>query len=141
MSTSFTAVAFYGYSLPHSELTRRKPHPLWGKVKFDPDTGSKVTQYVEERIELGLDSAGDHLPHMSRFTRFDSGYEEREHVLLGIELAKMELSYGAPDPQHLQLVSDADRAKVQDEVKKLLHKAEIDFDAKRMGYYLAGYVG
>ena len=75
------------------------------------------------------------------FVRFDTGYDDRDHVLLGVQLAEADLDCGAPDPEKLTLLSDEDCAKVAAEAKKLLDKADLLFDAKRMGYYLAGYVG
>lgn len=140
MSTNYTAATFYGYSLPRSELTRSKPNPLWGKVKFDPDTGDKVTQSIVEEIELELDT-GDCLKHMKSFTRFDSGYEDEDYAVLGVQLAEVELTYGRPEPQGIKLLSDEERAKVWVEVQKLLDKAGITLDSGRMGYWLAGYAG
>ncbi len=140
MSTSYTATVIYGYSLPRHELTRSRPNPLFGKVKFDPETGEKVEKTIEEDIELALDS-GERLKQMTRFVRFDTGYDDRHHVLLGVQLAEQDLDCGAPDPEKLTLLSDEDCAKVATEAKKLLDKAGLTFDESQMGYYLAGYVG
>lgn len=139
MSTNYSAIAFYGYSLPRNELTRQQPNPLWGKVKFDPDTGDKVTQFIDEEVELNLED-GDKLRHMTRFTRFDAGYEDDHCILLGITLADMDLTYGSPGVHALKLLSDVECAKVQEEAKKLLDKAGIKFDPARVGYYLSGCV-
>lgn len=137
MSTSYTATVIYGYCLPRTELVRSKPNPLYGKVKFDPETGEKVTKFLKEHVELGID-CGD---RFGQFIRFDTGYEERDHILLGVRLAKADLACGAPDPEKLKLLSDEDCFKVQNEVEELLAKAGIAFDPKAIGYYLAGYVG
>jgi len=136
MSTNYTAAAYYGYSLPRSELTISKPNPLWGKVKFDPDTGEKVERSIEEDIELALEE-GDNLRHMTRFTRFDN----EDFVVLGVQLTEVDLSYGSLDPEPITLLSDAECVKVALEARKLLEKAGIAFDEGRMGHWMVGMVG
>lgn len=138
MSTSYSASVIFGYALPEDELTIQSPHPLWGKAKFDPETGGKVTQFIEREIELpGLPYGGEELPHWKTFKREDRG----ETVLLGVVLADTgDLSYGDSDPMQLTSLSDPMRARVEAEVRKLLDKAGITFDPDKMGYWLAGQV-
>ena len=135
MSTTYTAIAFYGYSLPRSELTLSKPNPLWGKVKFDPNTGDKVTQFIEEEINLALEE-GDNLRHTPRCPRRD----HEDFVMLGMELAEVDLSYGSLGPEPITLLPEMERGKVELEAKKLLAKAGLAFDEARMGYWLVGRV-
>lgn len=141
MSISARAIVIYGYTLSSSELVRRTPHPLWGTHRFDPQTGDKVTQFIETDIDLGLDS-GENLPGMTRFTRFDIGHEGNHPIVLGIKLAQTgDLMYGYRDPAGFALLSDADCFVAQEQVKKLLDKAGLKLDPSRIGYYLAGYAG
>ena len=135
MSTTYSAIAFYGYSLPRSELTLSKPNPLWGKAKFDPDTGEKVDRFIEEEIEMALEE-GDNLRHMTRFTRRDHG----DFVMLGVELAEVDLSYGSLDPEPITLLPVTECSKIAAEARKLLDKAGLAFDEARMGYWLVGRV-
>lgn len=140
MSTSYYAKTFYGYSLPRSELSRKIPNLLWGQCKFDPNTGEKVTQFITEKIDLGLEADDNH-PKMTRFTRFDVGYEDHDSIILGIELAGMDLSYGSPEPRQIQLLSDAECAKVADTARELLEKAGVPFYSGQMGYWMGGHAG
>jgi hypothetical protein len=141
MSTSYSASVIYGYCLPGSELIRSKPHPLWGKHKFDPDTGEKVTRTIaEDDIELALEE-GDSLRGWDRFERNDTYLGDDQFVLLGIKLTETELSYGREAPQKLELLSADDCARVAAEAKKLLDKAGVEFDPECVGYHLVGYVG
>ncbi len=127
----------YGYDLPASELESHQPNPLWGKHKFDPETGAKVTQFIEDNRELCIED-GEHLAKMTRFTRRDSG----SSILLGIVIAETgDLSYRADDPEKLEMLSEADCAKVKTEVEKILHKADLTFEPDHMGYHLVSYVG
>ncbi len=136
MSTSYSASVIFGYCLPASKLERLTPHPLWGKHKFDPDTGEQVTQFVRSETRLALEH-GDRLPRMTRFIRYDLGAS----ILLGIELVDTgDLNYGDSNPDRFNLPSDSDCALVEKQVRKLLDKAGVPFDTTRMGYWLAGRV-
>ncbi len=140
MSTSYHAHAFYGYSFPKADLTQRVPNPLWGKVKFDPNTGVKVTQFVETDIELDLEE-GDNHPKMESFVRFDTGYDDDAMVILGVQLAEMDLSYGSRDPRSIELLNDDDLLAVATLVRDILNKAKLPFNPAQMGYWLGGYAG
>lgn len=136
MSTAYSASVLYAYALPRSELERHIPNPLWGKVKFDPDTGDKVTQFIEEEVELTLEE-GDNLKAMTRFTRVDS----EDTIMLGVLLDETgDLNYGDREPQRLNLLSLTDRDAVEREARKLLDKAGIAFDGDCLGYWLVGSV-
>lgn len=50
MSTSYSAILLFGIRLDEEDLKIKTPHPLWGKHKFDPDTGEKVTQFIEKSV-------------------------------------------------------------------------------------------
>jgi hypothetical protein len=138
MSTCFSASVLFGYALSEDELTIQTPHPLWGKAKFDPNTGHKVTQFIESEVKLpGLPYSGEELPHWKAFKREDRG----DTVLLGVVLGETDdLNYGGCEPILLPPLTETTRAKVELEVRKLLDKAGIAFDPGKMGYWLAGYV-
>lgn len=50
MSTSYNAYVIYGIKLPFGSLKTRRPHPLWKIHKFDPETGEKVSQFIEKQV-------------------------------------------------------------------------------------------
>lgn len=136
MSTAYSASVIYGYRLPADELSRKTPNPLWGKHKFDPNTGEKVEQFIQHDISLGLED-GDNLRSCKNFMRMDTSGS----VLLGVELGDTgDLSYGGDEPQALKIVTDSARVKTEAEVRKLLEKAGLTFDYDRMGYWLVGQV-
>lgn len=137
MSISYHAHVFYGYSLPKSDLIQRTPNPLWGKVRFNPDTGTKVTEFVVTEIDLGLES-GDKHPKMTRFTRFDTGHSDDDSIILGVAVAKMDLSYGSRDPQRITRLDEEDENEVGEMVIRLLVKAGTPFNVAQMGYWLGG---
>ncbi len=134
MSISISVCVMFGYALDKSDLIRRTPNPLFGKHKFDPDSGDKVTKFVEREIELGLD-CGDNLPSMTRFTRFDT----EGQIVLGVQMAELgDLMYGGSEPERIQFLGDNEREKVEAEAEKLMAKAQLPFKRERMGYYLVG---
>ncbi len=136
MSTCYSAIVMFAYALPKEELNRSKPNPLWGKHKFDPETGDKVVQFIEDEIELALEE-GDNLRTLTDFTRRDT----EDTILLGVELGDTgDINYADREPQALKLVSDANRAKVEAEARKLLDKAGVTFDPDCMGYWLTANV-
>jgi hypothetical protein len=46
MSADYYAQVLYGIQVPANTFEVTVPNPLWGKCKFDPDTGEKVTEYI-----------------------------------------------------------------------------------------------
>ena len=52
MSASYSASLCYGILFEKDEITTITPHPLYGKFKFDPDTGIKVPEYIETHIDI-----------------------------------------------------------------------------------------
>lgn len=49
MGADFYAQPFFGIPVELDDLYRRTPNPLWGKFKFDPDTGKKVEEFLAEK--------------------------------------------------------------------------------------------
>lgn len=137
MSTSYSASIFYGYTLAKTDLFRNTPNPLWGKHKYNPDTGEKVDKFIEEEIDLGLED-GDSLSGMTRFVRFD----DIDSIVLGVErVGTGDLSYGGETPQKINLFTEAECKKIVDQAKKLIEKAGLVFDERRVGYWLVSHVG
>lgn len=136
MSTTYSASVVYGYPLSKDDLIKRTPNLLWGKVKYDPDTGDKVVQFIETDIELKVKDSYDAKPgEVAR-------YEAEESVILGIQLVEIgDLNYGGGDePLPFKPVNNAQYEKVLQEVKKVLAKAGLEFEEARMGHYLVGNV-
>lgn len=52
MSASYSSSLCYGILFEKNDLTTSIPHPLYGKFKFDPDTGIKVSEYIENHIDM-----------------------------------------------------------------------------------------
>lgn len=52
MSASCSSSLCYGILFEKNELTTSIPHPLYNKFKFDPDTGKKVSEYIETHIDM-----------------------------------------------------------------------------------------
>jgi hypothetical protein len=57
MSTSYNAYVILGIPVSNDMFTVKKPNPLWGKAKFDPNTGEKVEKFIEnfDGLETLLD--------------------------------------------------------------------------------------
>lgn len=53
MSVSYQAVPLYGICIQKDRLVKKVKNPLWGKHKFDPQTGVKIEKFVtkEENFE------------------------------------------------------------------------------------------
>lgn len=139
MSTSYSAFVIFGYCLPQKELLRIKPNPLWGKYKFNPDTGELVPKNLTSYIELALEN-GECLRDMTRFIREDT----RDSVLLGVKLTDTgDLTFygdGGRRSEKIELLSDVYKDRVAEEVKTLLAETGITFNPNLMGYYLVGRV-
>jgi len=135
MSTNYSASVVYGYPLSHDDLTKRTPNPLWGKVKFDPETGEKIAQYIETDIELKIKDGHDAKP--GAVARYDGG----EGFIIGVQLAEMgDLGYGAGAPLRFDPVDGADSSRIMGEIRKVLDKAGLELDESAVGYYLVGNV-
>ncbi len=135
MSTTYSASVVYGYTLSRDDLVKRTPNPQWGKVKFDPDSGEKVTQFTESKIELKVKD--DYDAKKGEVARYDAG----DSVILGVQLAETEdLNYSSGDPLPFAPVVGTQLDKVAQKVKEVLAKAGLEYDETRMGHYLVGSV-
>lgn len=137
MSTTYSASVVFGYLLAADELVKRISNPLWGKVKFDPDTGVRVPQFIETEIVLKIkDDSYDEI-NPGEVARYNAG----ESVILGVELADAgDLGYGDATPERFAPMVGTDFRRIEKEIKQTLTKAGLAFDETKMGHYLVGSV-
>ena len=142
MSANFYAYVIHGYPFETDDLVVRTPNPLWGKSKFDPETGQKVEQYLEEDIDL--ESVVSKIrPQSTKIrvvgTTCDKNFGNTK--IVGFLLADIEV--GGNDLAALSLeVTPEIRAMVADYIEKLCVKIGMrptDFDPKKLRTYLVGY--
>jgi hypothetical protein len=117
MSTSYNAVVLYGLTVEVAALTRPIPNPLWGKHKFDPETGERVTKMLEDGsredafrsradkldIEVVQIERGDDMHVGILLAKADAGYQES--CMVGVptakdcdRLSKLLVEFGIPVP-------------------------------------------
>ena len=54
MSCSAYAVHVIGVKFNFKDTIKKYPNPLWGKFKFNPEDGKKVTPVIEDRTTIEL---------------------------------------------------------------------------------------
>lgn len=131
MSTSYTATVLYGYPIP---LTSERPNPLFGKHRFDPETGAKVTKTITDRVEI--DEIVE--KHKRKMTKLD--YEadsDYTSAVVGFRLASTDVGYGGGIEPFAPLDDDVSAA-VHVAIERILTELGLPIESALFGYHLVG---
>lgn len=137
MSTSITTHVIFGVILTHDDLVKKIENPLWGKCKFDPDTGGRVTQFVVSWSIDPWDIAND-----TKLSAVTTGYNSDGSVVVGRSLST--IHDGAPSVSGIELMIELDTNAVHSlvsDIKNRLTVFGINVDDRKFGYYHVLNVG
>ena len=135
MSVNYYARVVFGYPIEGSARTIRKPNPLFGLAKFDPNTGNRVEQYITKQIDL--EELIDEL-RVDGLDVFYTTYREGdEDAIVGIPLTKS-IEIGGNDLHRVKDAASADSAVLSAALKELCCKLNIGFDPSLLATYLVG---
>ena len=130
MSASYHAFAIHGYPIPKSALSIATLNPLWGKHKFDPNTGKKVEEFLVRKVYLD-DIAAKH--GLEVFETTDQGEQ-----FVGKQLAKVNIGEGGKESAPFSLYTSL-QANQSKQILDVCQELGISFQPDRYTAYLIGY--
>ena len=127
MSTSYHSTVFYGVPIAPDSLVKHTLDPLWGKVKFNPQTGVRVLKYKTTKVDI---EALARKCKLNCVTTTDA-----KSYFIGMTVGKLNHSYD--EYMVLNLPNARVQAVVSDRIRKLLASiGHPNFDAR---FYNVGY--
>ena len=138
MSTNYYAQVVYGYPFERGDLVKKTPNPLWGKAKFDPETGDRVEQFIEEDFDLYEIVKSRKAKNLEKFITTDS----RETVV-GVALTES-IDIGRDDlvevgNEPLMVQTKGGNMTVEAHIRDICQELGIEFDPKKLRTYLVGH--
>jgi len=136
MSYSSTAHVIYGIVLPAIKFEKTKLNPLWGKYRFDPDTGNQVTEFITECIQPYQFGDEHQLECFSYWGEYGSS-EYRTSIALGISLLD-DRAYGADNEIHMDKLVNADETATR--IINALKSIDIEVTRDKIKLYCINYL-
>ena len=75
MSASFSVTACHGVMYSAEQLIKKVKNPLYGTYKYDPDTGDRVTEFLDIKVDY------EGLSHQSGFDCCTT--TDNRHIFIG----------------------------------------------------------
>lgn len=88
MSTQYTASLIYGIAIPRKEFVKKTKNTLFGKCKFNPDTGEKVEEFIVEEVCVSVLENACEILNLDTYTVY---LEEKYYYFVGLELTRTEI--------------------------------------------------